>query len=212
MYEHQRKELIKSLYNKGINDEKVLKAIYDVPRHLFVLEVFQDKAYDDNALPLIAAQTISQPFTVAFQTQLLEITKGDKILEIGTGSGYQSAILANLGARVFTIERISDLHQKAQQLFDSLHLNIAARFGDGTLGWNEFAPFNGIIVTAAAPKIPDNLLKQLAISGKMVIPVGNKDSQKMLKIVKVDDTNFESFEYSDFRFVPLIGRDGWQQK
>jgi protein-L-isoaspartate(D-aspartate) O-methyltransferase len=211
MYEIQRKDLVKELYNKGIINPKVLKAFYEVERHLFVQPSFEHLAYEDKALPIMYGQTISQPYTVAFMTQLLDVQPDDKILEIGTGSGYQAAILAKLGARIFTIERIIDLQIEAQKKFDRLGLKVISRFGDGTLGWPEYAPFDSIIVTAAAPKLPSTLLYQIKIGGKIVIPIGDLNFQIMTKIVRTSEHEFEQYNYDTFKFVPLIGKEAWEK-
>ncbi len=211
MYEVRRKELVKQLYEKGIKDTKILKAFYEVERHKFVQPTFQHLAYEDNPLPIMCGQTISQPYTVAYMTQLLNVKEGEKILEIGTGSGYQAAILAKLGARVFTIERILDLQIEAQKKFDELALKILCKFGDGTLGWEEYAPFDGIIVTAAAPKIPNSLLIQLTIGGRLIIPVGDSNYQIMTKVIRIDENRYEQYSYDTFKFVPLIGKEAWEK-
>ena len=178
-------------------------------RHLFVGEPFTHQAYEDCALPIANNQTISQPYTVAVMTELLQLQKGDKVLEIGTGSGYQAAVLAQLSARVFSIERFSDLLSTARQKFSKLGYNIATKTGDGTIGWNEFAPYNGIIVTAAAPEIPEPLLKQLADGGRLVIPTGNLDSQSLAVVTK-NGEEFEKKVIDGFKFVPLVGKLGWK--
>lgn len=211
MFEARRKQLIKELYEKGIKDPKVLKAFYDIERHKFVLPTFEHLAYEDNPLPIMCGQTISQPYTVAYMSQLLNVQPNEKILEIGTGSGFQAAILAKLGARVFTIERILDLQLEAQKKFDELSLKIISLYGDGTLGWEDYAPYDGIIVTAAAPKIPQPLLKQLKINGRMIIPIGDSNYQIMTKIVKIDENNYDQYSYDTFKFVPLIGKEAWQK-
>lgn len=211
MYEKERYDLIQKLRKKGISDENVLNAMAQVERHLFVPELMRNRAYEDNALPIGYGQTISQPYTVAFMTQALKVKKGDKILEIGTGSGYQAAILEKMGARVYSIERHPELHLRAQQLFDKLQIRVAAKLGDGTLGWQEFAPYDGIIVTAGSPSVPENLKKQLKIGGRMVIPVGDKKSQSLYIITKIDENQFDINEVYSFAFVPLIGKEGWKE-
>ena len=184
MYEAERDELINILKKRGIVNSKVLEAFNKVERHQFVPDIMKQHAYEDVALPIGYGQTISQPYTVAFMTEALNPQPGQKILEIGTGSGYQAAILYSMGVRVFTIERNFELYNNALKIFDSLRLKIAARCSDGTIGWEEFAPYDGIIVTAGGPMIPENLKKQLAIDGKLIIPVGNKQSQTMKIITK----------------------------
>lgn len=212
MYESEREELIRILRARGIKNEAVLDAMSKVERHLFVPEIMRPNAYKDVALPIGYNQTISQPYTVAFMTQGLDPKPGQKILEIGTGSGYQAAILSKMGTRVFTIERNDKLYNNALKLFDSLGLRIAARCSDGTIGWEEFAPYDGIIVTAGSPGVPVNLKKQLAINGKMVIPVGDRTSQSLHILIKLSETEFETEIVPYFAFVPLIGREGWNGK
>jgi len=212
MYETEREELVEALRKRGIKNENVLKAFLKVERHLFVPEVMRFNAYKDVALPIGQGQTISQPYTVAFMTEALNPKPGERILEIGTGSGFQAAILYELGARVFTIERNFDLYNQTMKLFDKLNYRIAARCSDGTIGWAEFAPYDGIIVTAGSPSIPENLKKQLAIGGRLVIPVGNKINQVMNILTKVDEEKFQIEEVHYFAFVPLIGKDGWKEK
>ena len=210
-FEEERKDMVALLKERGITDERILNVMTRVERHLFVKEPFVNRAYDDTALPIAKQQTISQPYTVAFMTQELNPQLGQKILEIGTGSGYQAVILAELGCRVFTIERHMDLFLQARKLFEKLGLRIASQCGDGTVGWSEFAPYDGIIVTAAAPEVPEPLLNQLAEGGKLVIPVGDLDVQK-LRCIKKEGDGFETREVYGFKFVPLIGKKGWTGK
>ena len=185
MFKVQREELIDELTRKGITDLAVIKAIGNVPREKFIPKTMQHFAYNDVALPIGYDQTISQPYTVAYMTQLLEINKsGMKILEIGTGSGYQAAILYEMGSDVYSIERNLDLHHRASKLFDKIGIRVHAKYGDGTIGWSEFAPFDGIIVTAGSPSVPQKLKDQLQIGGRMVIPVGNRISQKLYLLKK----------------------------
>jgi protein-L-isoaspartate(D-aspartate) O-methyltransferase len=179
-----------------------------VERHLFVPEPFTNRSYEDSALPIGKGQTISQPYTVAFMTQALGVRAGDKILEIGTGSGYQSSVLSVLGARVFSIERDHELLAGARKMFDRLGYRIATKGGDGTVGWNEFAPYNGIIVTAGAPDVPRPLTEQLAEGGKLVIPVGTLQQQALIVITRHCE-EFIRREIEGFKFVPLIGKMGW---
>lgn len=207
-FDQERTELVASLRAKGITDEGVLQSMSKVERHLFVLGPFLNRAYEDTALPIARTQTISQPFTVAFMTQELGVGKDSKVLEIGTGSGYQAAILAEMGCRVFTIERHMDLHLQARSLLEKLGYRVATRCGDGTVGWSEFAPYDGIIVTAAAPDVPDALLHQLAEGGHLVIPVGDLDVQS-LRIIRRERGQFHIREDRGFKFVPLIGKKGW---
>ena len=205
-YQHKglRRKLVATLANKGIHSEQVLSAMELVPRHFFLDKTFESKAYIDQAFPIGNDQTISQPFTVAFQTQLLEVEKREKILEIGTGSGYQAAILGALGARVFTIERQEPLYKKAKKLLAQLGLgNIRCYFKDGYKGLAEFAPFDKIIVTAGADEVPEALLQQLKIGGFMVIPVGD-GVQKMQRIIKVSENELRTEEWGDFKFVPFL--------
>lgn len=200
--------MLELLRQRGIHDEAVLRAMKSVKRHLFVPEPFTSRAYEDSALPIGMQQTISQPYTVALMTQELGVKPGDKILEVGTGSGYQAAVLAEMGARVFTIERHMELLAAARRIFDSLNYRIASKAGDGTVGWSEFAPFNGIIVTAGAPEVPEPLLKQLADGGRLVIPVGDMEMQSLLIVTRKGEA-FEQKEVHGFKFVPLIGKIGW---
>ena len=198
-----RKELVAYLRTKGITDEAVLTAIDNIPRHLFMDGAFLEFAYQDKAFPIAAGQTISQPFTVAFQTQLLHIKKGDKVLEIGTGSGYQTAVLCELGAKVFTIERQRPLFLKSQQILKELGYMPKQFYGDGYIGQPNFAPFDKIIVTAGAPFIPPKLVEQLKPGGILIIPVG-ENVQTMIEIRKNADGTTTQTEYGEFRFVPLL--------
>lgn len=210
-FENERREMIELLRDRGITDENLLHAMERIERHRFVQEPFINRAYDDCALPIGYQQTISQPYTVAFMTQCLEVKKDKKIFEIGTGSGYQAAILAEMGARVFTIERHIELLNEARKRFDELGYHIVSKAGDGTIGWKEFAPFDGIIVTAAAPDVPEPLLQQLAANGKLVIPVGDLDIQNVRIITRMGEGDrFETKEAVGFKFVPLIGKKGWK--
>ncbi|GAB2691467.1 protein-L-isoaspartate(D-aspartate) O-methyltransferase [Mucilaginibacter koreensis] len=204
-----RKRLVDVLKKKGIEDEQVLKAIGKVPRHFFFDETFWAQAYKDIAFPIGAGQTISQPYTVAYQTQLLHIKRGDKVLEIGTGSGYQTCILLELGATVYTIERQQSLYERTTQVLP--HMGYHPRFflGDGSRGIAEHAPYDKIIVTAGAPTVPDLLLKQLTIGGILVIPVGNEQEQKMVTVLKVAENDYERVIFDTFRFVPLVGDKAW---
>ncbi len=210
-YAELRHALVVHLRQRGIRDERVLAAMEELPRELFVHPAFVHRAYEDVALPLGYGQTISQPYTVAFMTSLLEVQPGDTVLEIGTGSGYQAALLALMGARVYTVERQWELYQRARQLFARLGLPIQTRFGDGSLGWREHAPYDGIIVTAGAPHVPKPLLEQLAIGGRLVIPVGGAQSQTLLRVRRLSELDYETEEFGEFRFVPLIGKEGWTE-
>lgn len=201
----QRNKLIKVLIDKGVRDERVLRAIGKVPRHLFIDSSFETFAYQDKAFPIAAGQTISQPYTVAFQTNLLDIKKGEKILEIGTGSGYQAAVLCEMEAKVYSIERQKELFDITKPLMNKLgYTNLTMKFGDGFAGLPSFAPFDKIIITAGAPNIPEELLRQLKIGGIMVIPLG-EGQQKMKLIYKKSATDFEIQDYGDFKFVPMLG-------
>ncbi len=205
-----RKKLVDELKAKGIKDLGVLAAINKVPRHFFFSKTFHAHAYLDKAFPIAEGQTISQPYTVAYQTQMLQVEKNDKILEIGTGSGYQAAILIEMGANVFTIERHEKLHKSACALLDKLNYKYTAKCGDGTLGWKENAPFDKIIVTAGAPVVPQELMNQLKVSGIMIIPVGDEKKQKMFSIIRKSVTEFEKIPLDNFSFVPLVGESGWK--
>ncbi len=211
-YKHkgQRNQLVKQLKAEGIKSEKVLKAMAHVPRHFFFPPDFQEKAYDNIAFPIDGGQTISQPFTVAFQTQLLDVSKGDKVLEIGTGSGYQAAILKVLGAEVYTIETVRELYTSSQDLFKKLGLEIFSQYGDGSNGWTEKAPFDKIILTAAAPTINNSLAEQLKIGGRLVAPVGSRDVQKMILVQRIGENEYERSTHGNFTFVPLTGSHGWK--
>ncbi|MEA3450720.1 MAG: protein-L-isoaspartate(D-aspartate) O-methyltransferase [Bacteroidota bacterium] len=202
----RRKRLVDAISAKGINDQKVLKAILEIPRHFFTLEGLEQLAYDDKALSITDEQTISQPFTVAFQTQLLNLDLNDKVLEIGTGSGYQAAVLSQIGVKVFSIERIKNLHEKSTKLLKKYaYDNVRTFFGDGYKGLPDFAPFDKIIITAAILEIPEELLSQLKIGGMMVAPVGISGySQKMTRIIRKSESNFEKQYFGDFVFVPMV--------
>jgi len=200
----KRKKLVAELRSKGIIDEDVLRAIDVVPRHLFMDPAFLIHAYVDKAFPITSGQTISQPYTVAVQTSLLKIKKRDKILEIGTGSGYQAAILAEMGAKVYTIERYRDLFMKAQRTLTSLGYSADFFFGDGYEGKAQYGPFDGIIITAAAPEVPEMLLQQLKTGGKLVVPLGVGDSQVMTLVLRTGTDSFEYSSHGNFVFVPML--------
>ncbi len=203
-HQGMRKRLVEGLKIKGIRDENVLEALSKVPRHLFMESSFLNFAYKDQAFPIGAGQTISQPYTVAFQTQLLQVEKNDKILEIGTGSGYQAAVLLEMGARVYTIERQKELFQRVQAFLPEIGYNPACFFGDGYEGLPAFAPFDKILVTAGAATIPESLKNQLKTGGRLVIPVGKANHQEMLVIVRISDNEFKTEKHGGFVFVPLL--------
>lgn len=210
-YDCLRHEMVeKQIAARGISDERVLTAMRSVPRHLFVSEALADQAYSDFPLPIGEQQTISQPFIVAEMTQALQLTPKDRVLEIGTGSGYQAAILADIAFRVYTIERIHSLYVKSRRLFDKLgYHNIVTRYSDGTTGWKEESPFDAIIVTAGAPEIPPMLINQLAMGGRMVIPVGNQNSQDLIRLVR-EQSGVHQTNLGGCRFVKLVGEHGWR--
>jgi protein-L-isoaspartate(D-aspartate) O-methyltransferase len=205
-YKHQglRKQLVEVIREKGITDNNVLTAIGKVPRHFFFDSSFLKYAYEDKAFPIGAGQTISQPYTVAFQSQLLMLSKGQKVLEVGTGSGYQACILAEMGAKVFSIERQKSLYDKAVQFLPALGYRIKLFYGDGYKGLPAYGPFDKIIVTAGAPFIPEALMDQLKPGGILVIPVGADDVQEMTTITRISEKEFRKREHGKFRFVPLL--------
>jgi len=197
------------LREKGIKNERVLQAINTLPRHFFFDSALISHAYEDKAFPIGEGQTISQPYTVAFQTELLELKEGDRVLEIGTGSGYQGSILHLLGAEVFTIEYQKKLFEGTKRFLTRLGIEMNLFYGDGTSGLPSYAPYDKIIVTAGAPVVPEALIHQLKVGGILVIPVGDKRRQTMLKITKKSNTSTIQEEYEGFAFVPLLGKDGW---
>ena len=210
-YRHKgmRKILVDNLRNKGISDEKVLMAINNVPRHVFLDSSFLDFAYQDKAFPIGSGQTISQPFTVAFQTSLLELEKGHKVLEIGTGSGYQACVLAEMGAKVFTIERQRNLYTKTKSFLTEFPYRIRTFLADGNKGLPTYAPFDRILITAAAPEIPQALIDQLKTGGMMVLPLcENEEYQTMVRLTKKEDGNLKRETFGDFRFVPMLKEIG----
>lgn len=201
-----RARLVDELRDKGIENERVLNAIGAVPRHLFVEQAFQQRAYEDEALPIGLKQTISQPYTVAYQTEMLDPQKNESVLEIGTGSGYQGAVLCEMGARVYSIERHEPLYHRSKKILSSLRYRIVTKCGDGTLGWPAFAPFDKILVTAGALGVPEEVLQQLKNpGGQLVIPVGDRDGQIMKRITRTGETTFAEENTRKFHFVPLIG-------
>ncbi|MGD9212886.1 MAG: protein-L-isoaspartate(D-aspartate) O-methyltransferase [Desulfobacteraceae bacterium] len=212
-YERLRKEMVKrQIEARGITDARVISAMLKVPRHLFVSDALRDQAYGDFPLPIGEQQTISQPYIVAEMTQALALTKQDRVLEIGTGSGYQAAILSQMVYRVYTVERLHSLLANARRLFDQLrYYNIVTRYSDGTTGWKEEGPFDAIIVTAGAPSIPLILVNQLAVGGRMIIPVGNQFSQELVKLVR-DENGINKSNLGGCRFVKLVGEHGWKER
>jgi protein-L-isoaspartate(D-aspartate) O-methyltransferase len=211
-YKHKgmRRQLVKLLQEKGISNPKVLQAINEVPRHYFFEKAFLEHAYQDKAFPIGEGQTISQPYTVAFQTELLDITPGEKVLEIGTGSGYQCIVLQLMGAKVFTIEYIKKLHERAKRDLKTLgYPNATFICGDGSQGLPTYAPYNKIIVTAGAPFVPNALIQQLAVGGSLVIPVGDDKRQMMLRLTKESPRRVIKEEFNFFSFVKLRGQQGW---
>jgi protein-L-isoaspartate(D-aspartate) O-methyltransferase len=213
-YQKQRAKMVESqLKARGIKDSRVLKAMETIPRHLFVDEALMDQAYNDSPLPIDERQTISQPYIVALMTEALGLGGREKVLEIGTGSGYQTAILAALADRVFSIERIASLANRARNILDALNFyNVAIRVGDGTYGWREESPFDGIIVTAGAPRIPETFTAQLAVGGRLVIPVGSRISQDLFRVTRLseDANDLKTENLGGCRFVDLIGEHGWE--
>lgn len=211
-YQRLRNEMVeRQIVSRGIRDTQVLSAMRTVPRHLFVSEAMMDQAYGDYPLPIGEQQTISQPYIVAEMTQALELTSEDRVLEIGTGSGYQAAILSQIAFRVYTVERIHALYTRARKLFDTLRYhNIVTRYADGTTGWREHSPFDAIMVTAGSPEIPTVLVNQLTVGGKMVIPVGDRNHQELIKLVR-NREGVQQFKLGECRFVKLIGEYGWKE-
>lgn len=213
-YIKQRMKMVDTqIRARGIRNPRVLKALEKVPRHLFVNEALMDQAYNDNPLPIDGGQTISQPYIVALMTEALELTGSEKVLEIGTGSGYQAAVLAELVDHVFSIDRIASLAGNARRLLESLnYYNIAIRVGDGTLGWKDEGPFDAIMVTAGAPDIPKTLVEQIAVGGRLVVPVGGRHSQLLIKLTRLSESvnDVKKEDLGGCRFVDLIGEYGWE--
>ncbi len=213
-YKHKgmRKKLIQVIKEKGIKDTRVLQAIGKVPRHFFFESAFVEHAYQDKAFPIGEGQTISQPYTVAFQSEILEVKTADKVLEIGTGSGYQACILAEMGADVYTIEYNKVLYNRTSRFIPkAFGYKIKFFQGDGSKGLPKYAPYDKIIVTAGAPSVPNDLIKQLNVGGILVIPVGDDKIQKMSKIRKLDENKISRKDYANFSFVPLLGDKGWNK-
>ena len=211
-YKHkgQRSQLVNTVRQKGIQDERILQAIGKIPRHFFMNSAFENFAYQDKPFPIGEGQTISQPYTVAKQTELLEVSADQKVLEIGTGSGYQSIVLLELGVQLFSVELHQKLHKNADFLIKKLGYTQAKLLcGDGSLGWEAHAPYDRIIVTAGAPTVPQSLLQQLKIGGILIIPVGDDKTQTMLKIIKQSEDSCTKKDLGNFSFVPLVGKEGW---
>lgn len=206
-----RKRMVESqLVSRGVKDRRLIEAMLKVPRHVFVEEAMAAQAYSDTSLPIGEKQTISQPYMVALMTELLQLSGKEKVLEIGTGSGYQAAILATLADRVYTVERIRSLALKARKALDSLGLlNVNIKIFDGTVGWEEEAPFDAIIVTAGAPDIPEKLVEQLKPGGRLVIPVGDQSEQSLVRVIKNEDGSLFKESVTGCRFVKLVGKYGW---
>jgi protein-L-isoaspartate(D-aspartate) O-methyltransferase len=211
-YDRLREEMVRrQIEARGVRDPATLSAMRKVPRHLFVSEALRDQAYGDHPLPIGEQQTISQPFIVAEMTQALALTREDRVLEIGTGSGYQAAVLAQIVYKVYTIERIHALYIHARRLFDQLRYhNIVTRYSDGTTGWKQEAPFSAIIVTAGAPRIPEALVAQLAPGGRMVVPVGNQHTQELVNVTRDSEGEIHQKNLGGCRFVKLVGEQGWR--
>jgi len=211
-FEIARRRMVETqIIDRGIKDRMVIEAMFKVPRHIFVEEAISSQAYSDSPLPIGEKQTISQPYMVALMTELLELNGSEKVLEIGTGSGYQAAILATIASRVYTVERIRPLALRARKALDSIGLfNVNIKIGDGTDGWQEEAPFDAILVTAGAPDIPDILIAQLGSGGKLIIPVGDQLEQTLVRVIKKDDGSFIRENSVACRFVKLIGKHGWK--
>jgi len=212
-YQRLRESMVKNqIEARGITDPSVLEAMRRVPRHMFVSEALMDQAYSDHPLPIGEQQTISQPYIVAHMTQALQMNDEDRVLEIGTGSGYQAAVLAEVAYRVYTIEKKRNLYIRARRIFDQLkYMNIVTRYSDGTMGWREESPFDAILVTAGAPDIPKTLVDQLAMGGRMVIPVGQSFSQELIKLFR-DENGIHQTRLGGCRFVKLVGEHGWGEE
>jgi len=212
-YESKRLQMVEGqIKDRGVRDRRLLDAFRKVPRHLFLDDALRPQAYEDHPLPIGEKQTISQPYIVALMTEALHLTGYEKVLEIGTGSGYQTAILAELAEQVYSIERIPSLAKRARKILDDLkYSNIIVKIGDGTDGWREYAPYAGIIVTAAAPEAPDPLLQQLETGGRLVIPIGDEYNQELVVYSKEGEDRYREERYGGVRFVKLIGSHGWKE-
>jgi protein-L-isoaspartate(D-aspartate) O-methyltransferase len=212
-FESNRLQMVeKQIRERGVKDRRLLEVFRKVPRHLFLDDALRPQAYEDHPLPIGEKQTISQPYIVALMTEALRLTGDEKVLEIGTGSGYQTAILAELAEQVYSIERIPSLAKRARRVLDDLkYNNVIINIGDGTEGWREYAPYAGIIVTASAPEAPDPLLQQLEIGGRLVIPIGDEFNQELMVYVKEGEDKYREENYGGVRFVKLIGSHGWKE-
>lgn len=209
----RRRMVQDQVISRGVTDQRVIDAMMKVPRHKFVEEAFEAKAYQDAPLPIGERQTISQPYMVAVMSEALELNGSETVLEIGTGSGYQAAVLALLADRVFSVERIPSLARRARKILDSCgYTKVNIRLADGTLGWQEMGPFDGIIVTAGAPDVPQEYLAQLAVGGRLLIPVGPRDTQVLMRITRTEENEFQEEKLLGCRFVPLIGDRGWKNE
>lgn len=207
--EKHRINLIKKLRKKGVKNENILSVIGKIPRELFINPAQNNLAYQDKALPISCSQSISQPYTVAFMTELLDVQSGQKVLEIGTGSGYQATILLMLGARVYSVERHKELFDNTNNLFEQYKIDVKTKLGDGSLGWEEYAPYDSIIITAAAPDISKELISQIKNGGKIIAPVGDLKSQTMTRFTKLESGDLIKEEFGSFKFVPLLGKKGF---
>ncbi len=209
----RRRMVDQQIVARGITDQRVIGAMRQIPRHLFVESGLQSHAYSDSSLPIGEKQTISQPFMVAAMSAALGLKGDERVLEVGTGSGYQTAVLAHLARRVYSIERISSLAAKARKVLDQLRLsNINIKLGDGTMGWKDQAPFDAILVAAGSPDIPAEYLAQLEINGTLVLPVGDREQQVLVRVIRLEDGSFKREQMMGCRFVPLIGEQGWQEE
>ncbi|MCD6526391.1 MAG: protein-L-isoaspartate(D-aspartate) O-methyltransferase [Desulfuromonas sp.] len=208
----RRRMISQHVVARGVQDQNVISVMEQIPRHLFVEEALQSQAYTDYALPIGDKQTISQPYMVAVMSEALQLKGGERVLEVGTGSGYQAAVLSKLVAHVYSVERIANLARRARRILDQIGCsNVHIRVSDGTSGWSDQAPFDGIIVTAGAPQVPDCYREQLAIGGRLVIPVGGADYQVLKRITRIEEDRYDEEDLLECRFVPLIGQHGWSR-